>query len=207
LDSLILSKGHSTEGGIVSYGRSRDDSDEELGSLTQSARRTSLKQARIILILIGSLNLVCGIAVFSFAENLVKQSIEEEKQKAGPGVVFDDAKIKEVQESQVRTLRLILAGTAIIGLVFIGLGIAVYRAPVACTVTGLVLYVGLQAIGAAIDPADLVRGILIKIIFVVALVKAVQAALAYEREVRAEREARSRRDEYESGGREEPLNF
>jgi len=192
----------------VSYGRSGDDSrEEELGSLTQSARRTSLRQARIILLVIGGLNFVCGLSLFPFVETLVKQQIDEEKKKAGPGMVFDEAKVKEVHDAQVRTLHIVLAGAAIVGLVFIGLGIAVYKAPVACTVTGLVLYLGLQAIGIAVDPAELVRGLLIKIIFIVALIKAVQAAVAYEREVKAERHARSRRDEFESGDREEPLNF
>lgn len=189
----------------MSHGQSRDESPEELGSLAQSARRTSLRQARIILIVIGSLNFVCGMLVFGFVETLVNQAIEQEKRKAGPGVVFDEAKVKEVHDAQVRAVQLILAGTMVVGLVFIGLGMAVYKAPVACTVTGLVLYVGLQAIGAAVDPADLVRGLLIKIIFIVALVKAVQAALAYEREAKAERELR--RDDYETGEREEPLTF
>jgi hypothetical protein len=191
----------------VSYGRSHDDSDEELTSLTQSARRTSLKQARIILIVIGTLNFVCGMALFGFSEKLVKEEIEKEKREAGPGVAFDEAKIKEAHEAQVRTLQLILAGTMVVGLVFIGLGLAVYKAPVACTVTGLVLYIGLQAIGAAVDPASLIQGWLVKIIFVVALIKAVQAALAYEREAKAERQAHSRRDEFDPGPREEPLNF
>jgi hypothetical protein len=190
----------------VSYGTSRGDSDE-LGSLTQGARRTSLRQAKIILIVIGSLNFVCGLVLFPFVDRLVQGSIDEEKRKAGPGMVFDEAKVKEVKESQVRVLRLILAGAVIVGLVFIGLGMAVYKAPVACTVTGLVLYVGLQAIGVAVDPAELVRGLLIKIIFIVALIKAVQAAVAYEREAKALREAGPRRGDHDTGEPMEPLNF
>jgi hypothetical protein len=207
LDSLSLRRGHFTEDGIVSYGRSRDESDEELGSLTQSARRTSLKQARIILIVIGSLTVLMNLVYFFRIEQDAKEVISAEKQKAGPGVQFDEARLKEAEQTIVRIARLIHGGAILLGVIFIGLGIAVYKAPVACTSAGLVLYLAGIAIFAAIEPLSLVQGILFKIIFTIALVKAVQAALAYEREVRAEREARSRHDEYESGGREEPLNF
>jgi predicted RND superfamily exporter protein len=192
----------------VSYGRSRDDSHEdELGSLTQSARRTSLRQARIILIVIGTLTVLLNLVFLLRVEKEAKDVIAAEKQKAGPGAQFDEAKIKETEETIVRIARLIYGGTIVLGVIFIILGIAVYAAPVACTVTGLVLYVAGIAIFAAIEPMSLVQGILFKILFTIALVKAVQAALAYEREVKAERAARSRRDEYESGEREEPLNF
>jgi hypothetical protein len=186
----------------MSYGSARDDSGGELGSLAQSARRTSLRQARIILIIIGALNLLLGVGVFLMAEGIVRQSIEAEKRKAGPNVVFDPAEVKKVEEHQLQVVRLVAGGEALLGLIFIGLGMAVYRAPVACTVTGLVLFVGLHATAAAIDPVSIVQGILFKIIFLICLIKAVQAALAYEREMKAERAAR--RDEFESGMSEEP---
>jgi predicted RND superfamily exporter protein len=192
----------------VSYGRERNDpDDEELGSLTQGARRTSLKQARTILIVIGVITVLMNFVFLLGVEKEAKDVITAEKQKAGPGMQFDEAKLKEAEETIVRIARLIYAGTIALGVVFIILGVAVYKAPVACTVTGLVLYVAGIAIFAAIEPMSLVQGILFKIIFTIGLVKAVQAALAYEREVKAERESRSRRDEFESGGREEPLNF
>jgi hypothetical protein len=170
--------------------------------LAQSARRTSLRQARIILIILGALNLLGGVVIIFMAEGMVRQSIEEEKRKAGPNVVFDPAEVKKVEEHQLRVVRLLAGGSALFGFLFIGLGMAVYRAPVACTVTGLVLFVGLHATAAAFDPMEIVRGILLKIIFLVCLIKAVQAALAYERELKAERAAR--RDEFAAGAGEEP---
>ncbi len=178
--------------------RSRDD-DEELGSLAQSARRTSLKQARIILIIIGVFTLGLNLVLFFNAENEVRQALEQEKQKAGPGVVFDPIKLKEAEEQILNVVKLVYGGTAALGVVFIVLGIAVYAAPVPCTVTGLVLYVAGIAVFAVIDPTNLVRGLIVKILIIVGLVKAVQAAVAYERERKAELEARPRdRDESEA---------
>src|SRR5262245_22290715 len=188
----------------VSYGTRRDDSDdEELGSLAQSARRTSLKQARAILIVVGVLNLLVSIFFFLNVRNEAKEAIEAEKRKLGPGMVVDQEKAREAEELVVRIGRAIYGGTILLSIIFIALGIAVYRAPVACTVTGLVLYLAGNAVFAVLDPMNLLRGVLIKIIIVVAMVKAVQAALAYEREVKVERAAR--RGDYESGGHQEPL--
>ncbi len=174
---------------------------EELGSLAQSARQTSLKQARTILIVIGVLQLLGALFLYVNAEREARDVIEAEKRKAGPGMVFDPAKVKEAEEELVRVARLIYLGVVGVGVVFIILGIAVPKAPVACTVTGLVLFVALNAVAAIADPINLVRGIILKVIFLVCLVKAIQAAVAYEREIRAERNAQSSRYD----GNDDPL--
>ena len=70
------------------------------------------------------------------------------------------------------------------GVVFVLLGFFVHRAPVAMTATGLILYIADYAIGAVLDPTYLVRGIIVKIVIVVCLVKALNAAIACERERR-----------------------
>jgi hypothetical protein len=170
----------------VSEGKWRRKSDDDdLGSLAQSARSTSLKQARGILIALGVLNLVvCGI-LFAITENLVRQQAEEARQKGGPGMVINEAEVQRVVQLQ----RMLLGGQAFLGIVFIGLGVAVYRAPVACTVTGLVLYLGLQAVAVALEPESIGRGIFLKVLIIVFLAKSVQAALAYEREDRAAKRA------------------
>jgi len=174
----------------------RDDSDE-LGSLAQTARHKSLKQARVILIVVGVLTLLVNFFLFANAEREVREVIEAEKKQAGPGAVFDPAELKKQEESLVRVVRLIYGGMMFLGVVFVGLGVAVYKAPVPCTVTGLVLYLAGNAAFAALDPMNLLRGFIIKIIIIVLMVKAVQAAAAYQREVRAAREERRRRDEFD----------
>jgi hypothetical protein len=158
--------------------------DDELGSLAQSARKSSLGQARAILIVVGVLTLLLNIFLYSNVDNEVAKVRRE-----NPGMVID--------QDAVKLVRLIYAGTAGLGAVFIVLGLAVYKAPVACTVTGLVLYVAGIAVFAVIDPQNLVRGLIIKVIIIVALVKAVQAAAAYQKEHQAElAAARDRDDDY-----------
>lgn len=172
----------------MSDGNRRGDSgDEELGSLAQSARQTSLRQARGILIAIGILQLLGSIFLFFNVENEARAVIEAEKRQAGPGMVFDPVKVKEAEEELVRIARLIYFGVMGVSIVFIILGILVPKAPVACTVTGLVLFIALNAVAALADPVNLVRGIILKVIFLICLIKAVQAAQAYEREAKAAR--------------------
>ncbi len=57
--------------------------------------------------------------------------------------------------------------------------------PVPATVLGLVLYVGCAAVFGYLDPTTLAMGWLVKIIIVVALAKAIQSAVAYQREATA----------------------
>jgi hypothetical protein len=84
-------------------------------------------------------------------------------------------------------MRVVSIGVMGVSVVFIILGILVPKAPVACTVTGLVLFIALNAVAALADPVNLVRGIILKVIFLICLIKAVQAAQAYEREAKAAR--------------------
>ncbi len=161
-----------------------DRPEDRLGSLAQSARQSSLKQARGILIAIGVLSLLGNAVLFALSEKMVKDEIAAEKAKAGPGVQFDQAKLQEIEEQAIRINQLVAGFGALLGVIFIVLGVAVYRAPVACTVTGLVLYLAGNAIFGVLDPVTLAKGLIIKIIIIVCLVKAVQAAMAYEREAR-----------------------
>ncbi|MBA4062745.1 MAG: hypothetical protein C0501_03390 [Isosphaera sp.] len=169
---------------------------DDLGSLAQSARGASLKQARAILIVVGVLYFFNGLVLYFNVENEARQAVEAEKKKAGPMVVFDPAEVRQAEEEIVRVGRLIYLGMMGVSVVFVVLGVAVPAAPVACTVTGLVLFLGLNALFVVADPLNLLRGIILKVIFLVCLVKAVQAAIAYERERGADRrEARQARDD------------
>ena len=67
-------------------------------------------------------------------------------------------------------------------MVFVFLGISVYVFPVPCTVLGLVLYIGLIALAAVLDPTQIARGIIIKIVIIVAMVKSIGSAVAYQKE-------------------------
>jgi predicted RND superfamily exporter protein len=174
--------------------KSRSD---DLGSLAQSARKSNLSSARGILIAIGILNGLGAVFFYFNADREAAQVIEQEKKQAGPFVQFDPVKVKEAQDELARVARLIYLGVIATGVVFVGLGVAVKKAPVPCTVAGLVMFLGLNALAALADPVNLVRGFILKIIFFVGLIKAVQAAVAYERDRKAEAAARREREEAE----------
>ena len=163
--------------------------DDGLGSLAQSARKSSLKQARVLLALAAVLTLLEGGVGYAASESLARKAIEAEKKKAGPMVVFDPVAIKNAEDEVRRVIELVSLGVLAVGVVFVVLAIVVHLAPVACTVTGLVLYIGLHAVFAVANPVTLVQGILWKVIIIVGLSKAIQAAAAYQRELKAERRA------------------
>jgi hypothetical protein len=167
------------------------DKPDGLGSLSQAARKKSLKSARRILIVIGILSLLANGVMFMLAEKMVDDQIEKERKQLGPGMVFDQQKIKEIRDSQIKIQKLVSGGFVAVSIIFIMLGIMVYKAPVVCTVLGLVLYLAgwfipivLLFLGDEKEDASkaLLSGIIIKIIIIVALIKAIQSAIAYQNE-------------------------
>lgn len=156
------------------------------GKLTQAARKDSLKQARTWLLVVGGLTVAFQGFMFAQAEQevrgvLAKQVADLQRQ----GMVIDQVKLEELTQSATRTTRLFYAGFMVLGVVFIGLGLAIYKAPLPVSVTALVLYLGSQGIVAMLDPKMLVQGFLIKIFIIAALVSAVRAAFAAERDRKA----------------------
>jgi hypothetical protein len=154
-----------------------------LGSLAQSARGKHLKQARGILIAIGVLTIVVNAILFALIESQVKQEIDKEVKKVQTqGRIVDQAKRKEIEEQAVRLGQLMAGGTILLGVVFVVFGIIVNRYPVPVTILSLVLYVASGVIFWVLNPESIAQGIIIKVIIVVALIKAVQAAIAYQKE-------------------------
>jgi uncharacterized membrane protein YphA (DoxX/SURF4 family) len=154
-----------------------------LGSLAQSSRKQNLKTARTTMFVVGALTIAANLFLALGAEKMVDLAFEKEIQKVrNQGMEVDPAAIGELKAQAVKSTRLAGFGFAAVGGVFILLGLFVYKAPVACTVLALVLYIAGWAISAVADPAQIVAGLLIKIIIIAALGKAVQAAIAYQRE-------------------------
>jgi hypothetical protein len=156
-----------------------------LGSLGQEARLKNLNTARWIMIVVGILTI--GVNVFQYVnvEKMIDQELAKELQKQGIArhqvdqVAFNQA--RDTAIGGVRVLCIVLIG---LGVVYIVMGMLVKQYPVPLTITGLALYIGSALVFAVIDPMTLFQGIIIKIFIVIGLVKAVQAALAYEKERR-----------------------
>jgi hypothetical protein len=169
-----------------------DPQNAPYGSLAQSARTKQLKQAKLILWFVGILTLAMnGFMLFNARHEL---DTEVERELAASGVSL--ATIEKLPEAQrmnfeqersaaLGKVRLIYGGAVALGLIFIVCALMVDRKPVAATVTGLVLYLGGNAAFAAVDPANLARGAIMKILIIIGLVSAVKAALAVERERKA----------------------
>ncbi len=157
--------------------------DTGLGSLAQSARGKQLKQARGIMIVVGVLTIVLNAVFLAIIPSQIKQAIDVEVSKAkAQRMVVDQAKVKEVEQQLLRINYLVTGVALALGVVFVILGLAVNRFPVPATLLGLVLYIGAAVIFGLISPETLLKGIIFKIIIVAGLVKALQAAIAYERQ-------------------------
>lgn len=126
-----------------------------------------LAQARVLLLVVGALNLVGAVVLYFIFEAQV-----DEQRQAGTGA----------EEGEIATIRLNLMLTMAVGLMILVLGVAVARMPAVASLTALLIFLALQVFIAARDPANMGRGLLLKIILIVGLIKAVQAAIAHERE-------------------------
>jgi hypothetical protein len=154
-----------------------------LGSLVNSARTKQLKTARGILLFVGVMTiLVNGVMVF-FADSLVQNQIDEElRSPQFAGRQINHQALAEFKQAAVQSTR-IADGIAIAaGIVFIVCALNVQRYPVPITIFSLVLYIGLAAAYAVIDPRTLLAGLIVKVIIVIALFKAIQAAISMQRE-------------------------
>ncbi len=82
--------------------------------------------------------------------------------------------------------QLIIAIVAVLAVCFWGLWWWSKTNPFVAGVVGLVLYVTLQFVAALVEPSSLFKGIIIKVIIIVVLVKAVMAGAEYRRTMRAQ---------------------
>ena len=160
--------------------------DDQLGSLADSARSKAVKTARTTLIAVGVLTIVVNGFLAAMAEPMVEAAFQKEiNQLRQQGMDVDQNAVQNLKEEAVTSTRLTAVGFAGMGVVFLILGAFVQRSPVVCTALGLVLYIAGAGITAMIDPSTIAKGAIIKIIIIVALVKALQAGLAAQREASA----------------------
>jgi hypothetical protein len=159
------------------------DTPSALGSLAQAARDKQIRQARTILIVVGVLTIIVNALQLTGVEGAVKRELDKEVQKVrARGMLVDPQELKEVQDRAVRLGYLIAGVVIFLGVLFVIFGLIVKRYPVPVTIIGFILYVGAGVIFGIMDPATLMAGIVVKVIFIVALAKAIQAALAYQRD-------------------------
>jgi hypothetical protein len=142
---------------------------KSLGSLAQSARTKQINQARILMYVIGILNLLGGAGLF-FLANALANNPPNNAQQLGPEVAT--------------VARVAGAITIGIGVVFLILGALTKKYPVPTTVLGLIIYGTSFAINLANSGGQpqAFAGMIIPVIIIIALIRSVQAAIVYQRE-------------------------
>lgn len=155
----------------------------KLGSLAQNARSTQLKSAKTVLFVIGVLTIIANGFFAVLAESAVKNQFDKEiREGQAQGLEFDQAKVQELQDAAVLTTRIFNGAFILLGVVFVVFGFIVEIYPVPVTILALILYGAGNAVTAIIDPTMIAKGLIIKIFIIVALVKALQAAIAFQKE-------------------------
>jgi hypothetical protein len=157
-----------------------------LGSLGQEARLKNLNTAKWIMIVVGILTIGVNVFQYTAVEEIIDAQLAEELRKGGVARhQVDPVAYNQARETAIRGVRMICMVLIGLGVMYIVMGALVKQYPVPLTIAGLALYVGSALVFAALDPMTLLQGIIIKIFIVIGLVKAVQAALAYEKERKA----------------------
>lgn len=161
-----------------------------LGSLAQSARSKKLNQARWILIVLGILGIGLVIVALAIMRSRIREELRKEEQRlVQQGFRVDPVQKQEAEDKAVKISIFIGIGYIAVYAAFIIFGIFIKKIPVPATIISLILYIGINGVTAAISLQSLVQGVLFKILIVLALIQAIQAAIAYQKEVNAEREA------------------
>jgi cation transport ATPase len=164
----------------------RDDRDEDeerpkLQSLAQAARTNHLKQIRGTLLAIGILTLIFNvIAIFA-----VPAQIRQELAKQGP--LPNAPGMPEAQTILFVVAYMFIAAGIVVGLLFILFGALVHMFPVPITIASLVLYVLVTVVCFFTNlGVESIVWTVIRVMFIIALAKAVNTALTYQREQRAQ---------------------
>jgi hypothetical protein len=157
-----------------------------LGSLGQEARLKNLNTAKWIMIVVGILTIGSYVFQYTTVEKVIDEAFAKELQKQGLARhQVDQAAYNQARDTALLAARVICMVFIGIGFLYIVMGLLVKKYPVPLTIIGLLIYVGSVLLFAVLDPISLVQGIIIKIFIVIGLIKAVQAAIAYERERKA----------------------
>ncbi len=132
----------------------------------QGAAAGSLGVAQGTLIFVGILTIALNSFLYFNSENEVQQ-------------VMNSGDVAMSQEALLRFVRIFYGSFIAVGVVLMMLGALIYQFPLFCPLAGLIIYILAMIISAVIDPFSLVKGVIIKVLVVIALVKAVNDGAYY----------------------------
>lgn len=137
------------------------------GEITDQHRK-HIRSARFAIMFVAIVTI--GVSIFFWFK--LKGEIED----IPPGFLVDGAVKKAIAFQKVA-----VASTFFLGLVFSGLFFWAKKNPFGASLTALIIYATSILVQAGIEPSTLVNGIIIKVIIVLALVRGVQAGLAFKK--------------------------
>jgi len=127
-----------------------------------------------------------------------KSQVDEARETLAP---LDDAQVLEVEgesytvaelETRItRELYLVFGINYFLAVVMFGLFLWARRSPLPAMVTGLCVYLAVIVLNAIVEPASLIQGILIKVLFIGALIAGIKAALEERDQMRGDSPGRA----------------
>jgi len=152
---------------LPSLARGNDGS--ALKSLAQSAREKQLSTARILLFIIGVIQI--GISSFEMITLVNDFGNAGQIQQFAPQLQAD-----------IFRVQIIVGLFLCAGVTYLILGALVKKYPLPCTILGLVIFLLVQVVAAINNPLAIWQGIIFKVAFLVSFISAIKAARAYEAE-------------------------
>ncbi len=126
----------------------------------------SLGTAQITLILVGLLTIALNAFLLINSTNEVEQ-------------VMKEGEVGMSREALLQFVQIFYGSFIAVGVVLILLGALLYQFPLFCPLAGLLVYLLAMGVSAVIDPMSLIKGIIIKVLVIIALAKAVNDGAYY----------------------------
>ncbi|HZN62398.1 MAG TPA: zinc ribbon domain-containing protein [Planctomycetota bacterium] len=142
-----------------------------------------IRSGRTTILVVAILAFIGSVAVYFIASSELAKARREIDAARGNDQ-FDQEKVEEAAVEYRKSSRLvaILVGiNVLLALCYLGLWFWAKVKPLPATLAALILFITVQVASAAIDPKELVRGLILKVIIIAFLIKAVDSARKYQR--------------------------
>jgi predicted nucleic acid-binding Zn ribbon protein len=135
--------------------------------VSKQVHKGKVKSGRTVILVLAILFLIGAPIVYFMLQSEIKSLSNQ-------GYVIDTAKANQI-------MILFVGAQLFLALVYIGLWFWAKTKPFPASLTALLLFLATLGISAAVDPAELVKGLLIKIIIIIALINSVSSAYKYKK--------------------------
>jgi len=142
-----------------------------------------IKSGRTTILVVAILMTLGSVAIYVINSGEVQKGRREIEAARG-NELYDQGKVAEADAENRKASRLItLLATVnfMLALCYFGLWVWAKTKPLPATLAALILFITVIAASAAIDPKELVRGFIVKILVIAFLVKAVDSAKKYQK--------------------------